>query len=105
MIRSKNLNCGEPNEQPGSPNRSLCSENPRMSGRDQSLARLPGGIKLWNLIKILCALSAAIFTLDYVLSSEFVLPEHRRQPIPIDDQITVVMNTFKRNDMMAGNTI
>ena len=102
MIRSKSV-CNVDANEPSSPNRSFCSDNSKMNNREQTNIRVPGGPKLWTLIKILCGLGLVIIFIDYAISNEAVLPEHRRQPIPIEDQITVVMNTFKRNDMMIGN--
>ena len=101
MIRSKSGNNDKFFDISRSPGQAS-SDNSAMTVRDLSAVRLPGSTKLWNFIKILCALGIAIFILDYLLSSEYVLPEHRRQPMPPEDRITVVMNTFKRNDMMIG---
>ena len=63
---------------------------------------LLGGAKRWQYF--LVVLFLGIISYIYVISgsSTSILPEHRLPGEFSKEQLTIVMNTFKRNDMMLG---
>lgn len=61
----------------------------------------PGGTKSWRYLMHVLVFAVVIYTLLFIFSPS-ELQEHRRPQNGSYEQLTVVMNTFKRPDMLAG---
>ena len=100
MIRSKSSTSN--NFSPSSQLEESTSE--KMNTRDSTAvptARAPGGSRIRTLALYLLIFSLVLDSLTFFSGPSIPLVEHRKIAIPVEQQITVVMNTFKRNDMMA----
>ena len=64
-------------------------------------SKMLGGSRRWNLFISVFVVGILVYVI-LLVSSPSPLEEHARSKESSEEQLTIVMNTFKRNEMMIG---
>src|SRR5690348_6768682 len=75
------------------------STSPNASSSTGNYKSPPGGARLWKYLTWILVASALLYMTLFAISPT-ELKEHRNAQSASYEQLTIVMNTFKRHDMM-----
>lgn len=77
-------------------------DDPMTANSSSQFSKIPGGARLWRYLMYLTAFAITVYIILY---DSFNIEEEGRPNIPPNPkkrQLTIVMNTFKRHDLLLG---